>query len=111
MAESPYDEGLIRAFLRTKTCTTNLTDVDTTWREWIRDLLVEFQREAECFDGKRPFGNSGWEFELAKGLTIVDPLIGEDDDDPDYPSFEVDDWGRVENAWKAVVGYVLNLKT
>lgn len=40
--------------------------------ETVRDFLValvrEVWREDECFDGKRPFGNSGWKSEVYDGL-------------------------------------------
>lgn len=36
---------------------------DITVRDYLRTLLTTLWDEQESFSGKRPFGNSGWEFE------------------------------------------------
>ena len=35
-----------------------------TMREYFKELLTELWTEKEGFSGKRPFGNSGWEYEV-----------------------------------------------
>lgn len=35
-----------------------------TVRDYLRTLLETLWRQGEGFNGKRPFGNSGWEFDL-----------------------------------------------
>lgn len=40
----------------------------TTIKEYYKALLVALLTEGENFSGKRPFGNSGWEYELYKAL-------------------------------------------
>lgn len=35
-----------------------------TVREYLAKLLAKVIEEGECFSGKRPFGNSGWQYEL-----------------------------------------------
>jgi hypothetical protein len=35
-----------------------------TVRDYLIALLVQLWREEEGFDGKRPFGNSGWAYEV-----------------------------------------------
>jgi hypothetical protein len=35
-----------------------------TVKDYLKALLAELWREGEGFSGKRPFGNSGWEYEL-----------------------------------------------
>jgi hypothetical protein len=35
-----------------------------TIREYLAKLLTKVIDDGECFSGKRPFGNSGWENEL-----------------------------------------------
>ena len=35
-----------------------------TIREYFRELLTTLWEEKEGFSGKRPFGNSGWEYEV-----------------------------------------------
>lgn len=59
-----------------------LTDSGFTIREYLKELLLELWEEKESFSGKRPFGNSGWEYDLYKPLIkhgIVNGLLDEDD--------------------------------
>lgn len=37
-------------------------------KEYLKMLLTVLWEEGEGFSGKRPFGNSGWEYELYKPL-------------------------------------------
>lgn len=37
---------------------------DKTVRDYLRELLMTLWNEQEGFSGKRPFGNSGWEYDL-----------------------------------------------
>lgn len=39
-----------------------------TIRGYLVALLEELWKHGECFGGKRPFGNSGWEYELYEAL-------------------------------------------
>jgi hypothetical protein len=39
-----------------------------TVRDYLVALVREVWREDECFSGKRPFGNSGWQHEVYVGL-------------------------------------------
>lgn len=59
-----------------------------TVREYLIALLLALWRERERFDGKRPFSNSLWEFDLyqplvkariVRGRTNIDELIQEVD--------------------------------
>ena len=54
----------------------------TTVRGYLKTLLFTLWNEGEGFSGKRPFGNSGWEIELAHALVkekiINGSLIEED---------------------------------
>ena len=52
---------------------------DVTVRQYLHELLRTLWEEQECFSGKRPFGNSGWDHDLygplAKaGLIDLGPL-------------------------------------
>jgi hypothetical protein len=42
-----------------------------TVREYLVALVREVWRYDECFDGKRPFGNSGWQSEVYDGLAVA----------------------------------------
>ena len=56
-------------------------DDDLTIKGYFKLLLTELWREAECFSGKRPFGNSGWEYDLYKPLIKAGAVKGELDED------------------------------
>jgi hypothetical protein len=50
-------------------------------REYLVRLLATVWREGEGFSGKRPFGNSGWEWELYAALVRGKFVSGEFDSD------------------------------
>ena len=60
---------------------------ETTIREWLRALLLTLWREGEGFSGKRPFGNSGWEFDAYASLIKAGVVKG-----------ELDEYGHVEEV-------------
>jgi hypothetical protein len=62
----------------------------TTIRGYLVALLRELWREQENFSGKRPFGNSGWEFDLHAALVKAHLITG---------SF--DEWGGLEECDEA----------
>lgn len=41
---------------------------NVTVRDFLRELLDTLWMEAEGFSGKRPFGNSGWQFDIYAAL-------------------------------------------
>jgi hypothetical protein len=56
----------------------------TTIKGYLKALLTQLWAEGEGFSGKRPFGNSGWEYDLYKALLAaglvegrVDPLYND----------------------------------
>lgn len=58
------------------------TDIgDVTVRQYLKCLLKELWSEEESFSGKRPFGNSGWKFEVYLGLVREGIIKGEIDED------------------------------
>jgi hypothetical protein len=57
----------------------------TTIREYLTALLRGVWRETEAFDGKRPFGNSGWWHELYTALAAAGLVES-----------STDEWGDVE---------------
>ncbi|HSE45047.1 MAG TPA: hypothetical protein VLA89_06930 [Gemmatimonadales bacterium] len=48
----------------------------TTVREYFQLLLKTLWKEGEGFSGKRPFGNSGWEWDFAQALIKAGVPIG-----------------------------------
>lgn len=49
-----------------------------TIRDYLIKLLSKVWEEDEGFDGKRPFGNSGWQYELTEALVQANILTQED---------------------------------
>jgi len=52
-----------------------------TVRQYLYELLKTLWAEGEAFSGKRPFGNSGWEYDLYKPLIAAKLIDGELDAD------------------------------
>lgn len=52
-----------------------------TVRDYLKALLVCLWREEESFSGKRPFGNSGWQFEVYGALVKAGAVTGRMDGD------------------------------
>jgi hypothetical protein len=52
-----------------------------TIREYFRELLTTLWSEGESFSGKRPFGNSGWEYEPIGALVAAGFIPGTGSDD------------------------------
>lgn len=52
-----------------------------TIRTYLVALLAELWKHGECFGGKRPFGNSGWEYELYGALAKAGFIAGTFDED------------------------------
>jgi hypothetical protein len=52
-----------------------------TIKEYLIALLEKLWADGESFGGKRPFGNSGWEFELYKPLIVGGAVAGKLDSD------------------------------
>jgi len=53
----------------------------STIREYLVALLRQVWTEAEGFSGKRPFGNSGWEYEVYDALVRYGHVSGVIDED------------------------------
>lgn len=73
------------------------TDLERTIsiRDFFKELLTTLFKKGECFSGKRPFGNSGWDYDLCVCLAKKGVIDGkcskyEDFDDWDYDSKEAD---------------------
>jgi hypothetical protein len=53
----------------------------TSIRSYLVELLAKVWEEGECFNGKRPFGNSGWEYDLFPPLITAGLVTGRLDED------------------------------
>lgn len=54
-----------------------------TIREYLRALLTRLWTEEEGFSGKRPFGNSGWTWDIYRALVKGGAIKGEIDSEGD----------------------------
>lgn len=61
-----------------------------TIRDFFKELLTTLFKKGECFSGKRPFGNSGWDYDLCVCLAKNGVIEGRNQIDPNYP--EDEDW-------------------
>jgi len=53
----------------------------TTVRGYLVALLDQPWREDECFSGKRPFGNSSWQYDLYGPMVKAGIITGQLDED------------------------------
>jgi hypothetical protein len=58
--------------------------------EYLKKLLLGVWEEGDGFDGKRPFGNSGWEGELYTALIQGGAITGEFDEDRYLDAYDED---------------------
>lgn len=56
-------------------------DEETTIKDFFKMLLLELWKAGESFSGKRPFGNSGWEYDVYKPLIKAGVITGTLDED------------------------------
>jgi hypothetical protein len=54
---------------------------EITLRQYFYDLMSTLWCEGEGFDGKRPFGNSGWDYDIYKALIRHGLIVGSLDED------------------------------
>ncbi len=74
--DAPADKGLLAAL---EVRFDSDAGDNLTVRDYLRTLLMTLWEEQESFSGKRPFGNSGWEYEVlmplaAAGFVDLGPL-------------------------------------
>ena len=63
----------------------------TNIRGYLKALLVELWREGEGFSGKRPFGNSGWKYDLLNALVEAGAVKGTVTEEDGYREVEHED--------------------
>jgi hypothetical protein len=73
------DQEIARKVLAT-TMQENDADADTIG-DYLRELLLVLLEEQDQFSGKRPFGNSGWTYDMYAALIAEGLVEGELDED------------------------------
>lgn len=87
---NPFVNGDRNEFENALNAKASYTDFpDISVREYLCRLLVTLWDEEECFSGKRPFGNSGWAFDLIYSLVACGFIPG---------TLTVDSDGDLENC-------------
>lgn len=66
-----------------------------TIRGYFKAQLRALWTEQECFNGKRPFGSSGWDYDLDRALIRGGRVAGTIDDDDDYEGENREEINRV----------------
>jgi hypothetical protein len=66
-----------------------------TIREYLKRLLLTLWDEGEGFSGKRPFGNSGWEWDMAKPLIKFGIIEGSFDSDGYIENFDRTTYNKI----------------
>jgi len=61
-----------------------------TVRDYLHKLLTRVWQLDEDFNGKRPFGNSGWDFDIYAPLIKAGFIAGEVDEHGDIGEFDRD---------------------
>jgi hypothetical protein len=56
--------------------------------EYLRMILIALLEEGEGFSGKRPLGDSGWQWDVYKALVAAKLIDGEIDKDGDLMDFD-----------------------
>lgn len=73
-----------------------------TVREYLKKILLAVWDDGESFSGKRPFGNSGWEYDIYSALIKSGHIQGELDEDGYVISIK-------DNEYKFVRDLIINL--
>lgn len=47
-----------------------------TIRDYLKKLLITLWIEEDGFSGKRPFGNSGWKYDIYRTLVLKNIILG-----------------------------------
>ena len=70
-------------------------DENLTVKGYLKNLLFQVWKEGESFSGKRPFGNSGWEYDLYEPLVKAGVVDGSIDEDGDIEDIDLIQANRV----------------
>lgn len=75
-------------------------------RDYFKVLLLTLWEEGEGFSGKRPFGNSGWEWDIYHCLISIGAVAGTVELDGD--GFVSDSYGYDEDEMNGLVGELIH---
>jgi len=75
-------------------------DKEVTVKEYLKELLLKLWIEGENFNGKRPWGNSSWDWNVYKALIEKGVIEGRLDEDGYIEKLNEDE------ANKVIVNYI-----
>lgn len=67
-----------------------------TIREYLKALLVMVWEKDESFSGKRPFGNSGWKYDIYRTLATHKLIEAEIDEDGDIVDIKRSEYSKAD---------------
>lgn len=82
---------------------TDMSDVVTV-KDYLWKLLSTMWFEQEGFSGKRPFGDSGWDFDIYQALIAGGAIEGTLDEDGCIDNIESGAWSIVDSLINHVFG-------
>jgi len=84
---------------------------DGTFGEFLADCLKALWEEGECFDGRRPICDSGWENIAGEALALLEPKIGKVHyESSDEGNFEVLNHKLYLKTFDIVIDYIFKNK-
>lgn len=90
-------------------------DYDLTIAEFFESCMMALWMEGESFSGKRPFGNSGWEYDIINALAAGDFIkskkkIFDGGGFADYTEYTISDQERkkADKIIKGVIKHIFN---
>jgi len=72
-----------------------ISDKPITVHDYLRELLLRLWAEQEGFSGKRPFGNSGWNYDLIPPLIKAGLIDGTLDQDGYVEKVDEEEFDRI----------------
>jgi len=73
----------------------NDLDKNLSIKEYLKTLLETLWEEKECFDGKRPFGNSSWDYDIIRCLIKNNVIEGTLDEDGNVDIYDSEDSDKI----------------
>jgi hypothetical protein len=67
-----------------------------TIRDYLKELLVMVWEKDESFSGKRPFGNSGWKYDIYRTLATHKLIEAEIDEDGDVIDIQRSEYTKAD---------------
>lgn len=67
-----------------------------TIREYLKTLLITVWEKEESFSGKRPFGNSGWKYDIYRTLATHKLIEADIDEDGDIVDIQRSEYSKAD---------------